>query len=149
MIKCKDLMTKNLILCNQSTPVYLLAMIMQAENIGFIPVLRGDRASEIVGVVTDRDITIRMVSESLDSEYCLASRIMSKNVISVNESDAIRVAMAKMMEFRIKRIVVLNRQHAITGVLTTGDIANCRLFRKRTGQLMKEISRRNVSTTVA
>ena len=120
-------------------------MIMQVENIGFIPVLKEDCAGELVGVVTDRDITLRTVAESLDSEHCLVNQIMSKNVVSVNEWDGIRTAMKKMMDFRIKRIVVLNRQQVISGVLSTGDIASCRMFRKRTGLLLKEISRRTAT----
>ena len=81
----------------------------------------------------------------LKNDSLIPGSIVRLEGVSVNEWDGIRTAMKKMMDFRIKRIVVLNRQQVISGVLSTGDIASCRMFRKRTGLLLKEISRRTAT----
>lgn len=145
IICCADLMTKMPIICEEDTPVSRIARIMQEKDIGFIPVLRSNFRQELSGVITDRDITIRAVAESIDPNRCHASDVMTRGYVHVFETDPIETAIEKMSYHQIKRLIVLNNRKVLTGVITTGDIACCSILRKETGKLLEAIAARGIT----
>ncbi|MES2217912.1 MAG: CBS domain-containing protein [Pseudomonadota bacterium] len=93
---------------------------MRDDDYGFIPVGDNDR---LIGVVTDRDIAIRAVAEGKDPNKTTLKEIMTTGINYCFENDSLE-KVAKLMEGKqIRRLVVLNDQKRMTGVISLGDIA--------------------------
>lgn len=92
---------------------------MRSHDYGFVPVGDNDR---LVGAITDRDITIRAVAEGKDPKTSL-SQIMTKGIQYCMENEKIEDAAKKMEQLQVRRLVVLNDDKRMTGIISLGDIA--------------------------
>jgi CBS domain-containing protein len=102
-------------------PVAELAKKMKYSNVGFLPVVEGmDKA---IGVVTDRDIVLRVMAEGKDPERCYAREIMSSPVYWVYEDTEIDVATKVLMDKQVRRLLIKERNGTPVGVLSLDDLA--------------------------
>ncbi len=93
---------------------------MKSFDIGVLPVMNED---EVVGIITDRDIVVRVIAEGLDPQSTQVKRAMTTEIFSCPEDMDIEDA-AKLMEDRqVHRLLVLGEEGAVTGILSIGDIA--------------------------
>ncbi|HLG18449.1 MAG TPA: CBS domain-containing protein [Bdellovibrionota bacterium] len=141
-MRCKDLMNGNVRFCRELDPIHLCAKLMRDHNIGFVPVLDvNDRA---VGVVTDRDITCRVVA--VQKSFALPVReIMTRHLLSCGAEDELGYAEAKMSQQRKSRILVMNEEGKAVGVISLSDIARAEPHR-RSGRVLEEVTRREGSS---
>jgi CBS domain-containing protein len=135
-MKVKEIMHEGAECVAPDTPVELIAKKMLAEDIGAIPVGRG---GEVIGMVTDRDITLRAVASGRDISGLTANDVMTRRVKSCHDSDDVDDAVQLMELEHIRRLPVLNRQDKLVGMLSIGDIAGV-LPRDVTGELMQTVS---------
>lgn len=96
------------------------AVKMKLYNIGMLVVSEEGRA---VGVITDRDIVIRAVAESADPTLFAVRRAMTTEVVACGATETVEVAVARMKEHQIRRIVVVDAGGAPVGVLGLSDVA--------------------------
>lgn len=116
----KEIMTKNPEYLPANTLLKKAAEEMLKHDFGFLPV--GENG-KLVGVVTDRDLAIRAVAKGLEPKSASLKEVMTKSVISCHENDDVHAA-AKLMESKqIRRLVVLDKNEHISGVISLGDIA--------------------------
>ena len=110
-MKCKDVMTKNIITCFKNTTIREVAKIMRDKYIGMIPVVYEDTGF-VAGLITDRDIVTRVIAydKSFDDKVC---NFMTVEFVSVYENDDISIGITKMADYQIKRIIVLNNYKQI------------------------------------
>ncbi len=134
-IKVKEIMNKNIITVDIDTTIVQAAKLMNEHNIGFLPVLN---KGNIVGVLTDRDIITKIISGERDI-YASVFLAMNTNIISVNKNDDISIAITKMADHQIRRIVVLNNNHELKGIITLADIANNKEIKSYLPELIYEI----------
>lgn len=136
-MKCKDIMSKNIICCHKSTKISKVIEIMTSFDIGFIPIVIEDTGF-VCGIITDRDIITRFCNQnnSFDDEV---SKYMTLNYISVNEDDDVSIGISKMADNQIKRIIVTNRYKQITGVISIKDIALNKYTNVYLNDLLSEI----------
>ena len=112
----KDLMTSPAIYCEEKTSIKDIILKMKESNIGFIPITNNDI---LVGVVTDRDIAIRLADYRIEDTI---DKIMTcGNIYFVNPNTPLEEAAKTMSESKIRRLVVLN-DGKITGVLTSKNL---------------------------
>ncbi len=95
------------------------ALIMRDLNIGILPVSRGD---EIIGMVTDRDITVRATAEGLDTFKTPVSRIMTPELFCCMVDEDIRDASTRMLERHVGRLLVVDDKKRVTGIISLGCI---------------------------
>lgn len=134
-MKVSDAMTAQVVTATPSSTITEVARIMAEIESGAVPVTEG---SKVVGMVTDRDIVIRVVAErgSLDGPV---SAVMSENVETCREDDDLADAAARMGARQIRRLVVLNSGGRLAGILSLGDIAaDCDA--KAVGRTLEEVS---------
>ena len=134
-MKVSDAMTAQVVTATPSSTITEVARIMAEIESGAVPVTEG---SKVVGMVTDRDIVIRVVAErgSLDGPV---SAVMSENVETCREDDDLADAAARMGARQIRRLVVLNSGGRLAGILSLGDIAaGCDA--KAVGRTLEEVS---------
>ncbi len=120
-MKVKDIMTAN--------PEYLLptaslseaAQKMRELNIGFLPV-SDPLEDKLIGTITDRDIVISAVADQQDLKTPVKN-VMHEGVSYCFEKDEVEEACKKMKAQQIRRLIVLNEDKKLTGVLSLGDIA--------------------------
>lgn len=95
---------------------------MRTERVGFLPVVSAD--NRLLGVVTDRDIALRLVAVDRVASETPVSAIMSEGVATCRPDDALEVAEELMMQRQVARIVVTDDLQGFVGVITLADIAH-------------------------
>jgi CBS domain-containing protein len=102
-----------------SDPVTLAARMMRDEDVGSIPVT--DEGS-LAGIITDRDIAVRVVAEGIDPETATVGEFMSSNIITGHPEMSIEEAARLMGREQIRRLPVLDRNRLV-GIVSLGDLA--------------------------
>lgn len=95
---------------------------MAEYDVGTLVVLKENRGSHAVGLITDRDIAIRCVAENRSPDHALVSEIMTTPAHSVSDDTPIEEALAKMADVGTRRLVVTGEGGRVAGILTLDDI---------------------------
>lgn len=136
-MKLKEIMTPDPEVVRPEANLQEAARLMRDLNVGLIPVCDGDR---LQGMLTDRDITTRAVAEGLDPSTVRVMQVMTPEVVSCYEDQDAEEAVSLMEENQIRRIIVLNRDKKMTGIVSLGDVA-VRVGRDQlSGETIEQIS---------
>ena len=135
-MKVRNVMHKGMTCVELSSPVGEIAKHMRDDNVGAIAVCA---ESKLVGIVTDRDITCRAVADSRDLAQMTAQDLMTKKVFCCSPDDDIAVAIKTMETKKVRRLVVTDREKAIVGILSLGDVSH-KATRKRGGEVLRAVS---------
>lgn len=114
-----EIMTRDVTFVDPNSTVRDAAKRMRADNIGAIPVGENDR---LIGIVTDRDITMRAVAEDRAPGNTSVREVMSEHVFYCFEDDDVDRAAQVMAEHQVRRLPVLNRDKRLVGVLALADL---------------------------
>ncbi|KGQ20444.1 CBS domain protein [Lysobacter dokdonensis DS-58] len=137
MADVTSVMTANPACATPETPLRDVARMMIENDCGEIPVV--DTQGMPVGVVTDRDITVRIVAEGRDIMGATASDAMSAPVQTVREDSSLKDATELMEAAKIRRVPVVDAKGKLTGIIAVADIARAGKD-ARTAQVVKEVS---------
>lgn len=116
----KEIMTSKVELVKPEARLTEIATKMQASDCGSVLIGENDR---LVGIVTDRDIILRAVAKGLNPADVTAKQIMSTKVLYCAEDDGIDAVAENMARAQVRRLVVLNSQKRMVGIVSLGDIA--------------------------
>lgn len=105
-----------------SERVRIAARRMAENNVGTVVVVDEEEGSEPVGILTDRDITIRCIGEGLDPDRVPVSEIMTHPVHHIYEHVPIGQALARMAESGTRRLVVTGEQNRVVGLICLDDV---------------------------
>src|SRR5690348_11316073 len=119
-MKVGDVMTPDVEMAAPDDTVQTAAKLMADSGAGALPVGENDR---LVGMVTDRDITIRSVAEGKAPNLCTVRDVMTREIKYVFDDEDVRDASRKMGEWQVRRLPVLNRDKRLVGVISLGDLA--------------------------
>ncbi len=117
--KVKELMTAHPVLIKPDATLYEAARKMKNVDCGILPV---GTKEKLEGVITDRDIVIRAVSQGKDENKEMVKDHMTDAVYACNEDDYLEDAADKMRDHKVSRLVVKDHQGKVTGVLSFGGI---------------------------
>lgn len=134
-MKICEIMSRDVKVARPQDSLQSVACQMRDIDSGVIPVCDG---LTLKGIVTDRDIVVRAVSEARSFETAV-SEIMSPDVEYCYDDDDIAAAADKMAELQVRRLAVLDSDHRLVGIVSLGDIAQ-QGKDKTTGQALEEIS---------
>jgi CBS domain-containing protein len=118
-MKVRDIMTASVDSIDAADTIANAARRMAEDDVGSLPVLSGDK---LVGIVTDRDIAVRGVAASIDSDTPI-SRIMSDEIATCSPGDDIETALALMSREQIRRMPVCNDGGDVIGIVALADMA--------------------------
>ena len=113
-------MVKNPIIVGPDTPCSKLASIMKENKIGSLII---EENSKLAGIVTERDLVHRLLAEGKDPTKCTASMVYSKPVVAVSIHSDVDLVVDVMNDYKIRRIVVVDDDDKVVGILTTDDLA--------------------------
>jgi len=119
-MQLRDIMTKAVETIGSDATLRLAATRMDNENVGFLPVLRG---GQLVGVITDRDITVRAVSKGLNPEKTLVQDAMTDEVVRLSEDRPVEEAADLMDAHKVRRLVVTDARESIVGVVSLDTLS--------------------------
>jgi CBS domain-containing protein len=120
-MRCKDVMKSNVQCATLADTVQSAARTMRDRNIGFLPVRGAD--GRVVGTITDRDIAVRVASEDRSAGRCRVSDFMTREVVACKSTDDLARAEELMATHKKSRVVVLDDQGELCGVISLSDIA--------------------------
>jgi len=120
-MQVKQLMTTGVECARANDTVQEAAEKMRDLNIGPLPICGDD--DRLVGMLTDRDVTVRAVSEGLDPWTCRVRDVMTPSIIYCHEDQDVAEAAQLMKENQIRRLVVLDKNKHLTGIVSLGDLA--------------------------
>ena len=143
MKKCNEVMTKNLVCCLPSDMVIKAAELMKSENIGSIPVIENEQNGKLVGIVTDRDLALRIVAEGRDAKSTKVETVMTRRVVTCLADDDLQKALDAMAEHRFRRIPVVDNDNKVVGIIAQADVATRVDRPDKTAEMVKEISKAN------
>lgn len=116
----RDLMTRGVRTLSPDDSVLFAAQAMAEMDVGAIPVCDGQR---LVGVVTDRDLTIRSLAQGRDPENTRLNQVMSPDVQWCYEEQSVEEAAQLMREAQIRRLPIVDHDRKLVGMLSLGDLA--------------------------
>ena len=118
-MQVREVLTRDVERIPPDTTMRDAAQKMRQCDLGALPVYEGDR---LIGMVTDRDIATRGVAEGKDPS-CSVRDMMSQGVVYVFEDQDIREAAQIMKEHQVRRLIVLDRDKRLVGIVSLGDLA--------------------------
>jgi CBS domain-containing protein len=119
-MKVSEAMTRGVECVSPETTLQEAARKMRDLDVGPLPICGDDR---LVGMITDRDITVRAVAEGRDPKTARVQDVMTPDVIYVFEDQDVSEAARLMEENQVRRLVVLNRDKRLVGIVSLGDLA--------------------------
>jgi CBS domain-containing protein len=137
-MKCSEVMKTNVKCVEIDDTVIDAASLMKEAGVGFLPVC--DANGLPLGVITDRDIVVRVVAEGRDPGTCTVAGAMTLETISCGPDDDIEIAERKMASEHKSRILVRDEDGAVVGVISLSDIAQV----DDAGETLKRVSEREV-----
>ncbi len=135
MTQVRDLMTQSPTTCEPSTTVVEAARVMASEDVGPVPIVDGGR---LVGIVTDRDIVVRVVAEGQDPSSATIGEIASSDLVTVQPDTDLQEAERLMADNQVRRLPVVEGDRLV-GIVAQADIARV-LDEERTGEVVQQIS---------
>jgi CBS domain-containing protein len=143
MKKCNEIMTKNPVCCLPNDLVTKAAKLMKSEHVGSIPVIENEETKKLVGIVTDRDLTIRIVAEGLDAKSTKVETVMTRKVVTCGAEDDLQKAVDDMSKHQLRRIPVVDEDNKILGIIAQADVVTHFDHPKKAAAMVKEISQAN------
>ena len=136
-MKLREIMTREVDVVQPDDALRVAARKMRDRDIGFLPVCDGE---ELLGVLSDRDITIRALADGMDANIMLARDLMTTPAIYCFEDQDSSEAAELMAENDIRRLPVLNSDKRLVGVVSLGDLAAKTGDDDIVGQTVQDIS---------
>lgn len=118
---------------------------MHRENIGSMPVIEMEQTKKLVGIVTDRDLALKIIAGELDPKSTKVNAVMTHNVITCRADDDVQKALSAMAEHQLRRIPVVDDDNKVVGIIAQADVATRVNQPDKTAEMVKEISQANGS----
>lgn len=139
-----DVMTKNPKTCVPTDFVQKAAQLMKSEDVGPIPVV-GDN-DKLVGIITDRDIVLKVVAEGRDPKTTKLADVMSTDLITCKVDGDIDETLDLMEDNQVRRIPVVDASGRLVGIISQADIATRLDDSEKTAELVEDISKAAASS---
>ena len=136
---CKDVMTADPKCCLPDDTIARAAEIMREQDVGPTPVVSDRTTKRLTGIVTDRDIAIKVVAVGRDPRSTRVDDVMSKDIVTCQAEDDYTQALHAMARHQVRRIPVVNEDGALLGIISQADVAR-QSSEEELGEVVEEIS---------
>ena len=138
--KCRDVMTEDLVFCTPGDTVSEVARMMKQEDIGPVLIVDNKQSKTLVGIVTDRDLAIKVVGEGRDPNNTKVEDVMTRKLVTCHADDNVENAMKAMAQYQLRRIPVVDENMKLVGIISQADVATRVDEPERTAEVVREIS---------
>lgn len=136
-MKVRDIMSQDVGWVDLNANISDIAKIMKDKDVGAVPVVQND---SVKGIITDRDIVIRVIAQGQDLNQVRAEQVMTADPVVIEESESVDTAADLMFEYQVKRLPVV-KNDKIVGIVSLGDLAVERIHMNEAGEALSGISR--------
>jgi CBS domain-containing protein len=136
-MKVNEIMTADVAVIRPDASIVEAARQLDSLGVGSLPVCNGDR---LVGMITDRDIAIRVVAKGRVPAETKVEECMTKKVIWCFDDETLEDAQARMQANQVRRLPVISREKRLVGILAIGDLATKTDAVTEVGETVREIS---------
>ena len=140
MPKCSEVMTPDPVACSPEDSVKKVAGVMKQHDVGAVPVVESAASKRLVGIVTDRDIVLKVVAEGRAVDGATVADAMTSNPAACRADDDVERALALMAERQVRRMPVVDESGRLRGIIAQADVATRVNRDSRTGELVEAIS---------
>jgi CBS domain-containing protein len=160
-LRCRDIMTRELVVATRDTTVVEASRMMKQEDVGVIPVVEYDAPAgngrsegaernyqdrnyargKLTGLITDRDIVVRCVADNKDCASVRAEDIMSVDIYTAKPNDRVVDVIRKMGDKQVRRIPVCNDNGYLVGMISMADVATETRQDRELSDALEEISK--------
>lgn len=137
---CRELMTPDPACCTPGDTVVTAAMIMKSHDVGSVPVVSDRGSMTVTGMITDRDIAMRVVAEQRDYYNTRVEDVMSRDVVTCRTADDYDDVIKAMKKHQIRRIPVVDSEKRLVGIIAQADVARSASASEDVGEMVGEIS---------
>ena len=135
MARISEVMTRGVQVVRPDETLQRAAQLMDELNVGALPVCDGDA---LVGMITDRDITVRATAVGMQPSEHRVHEVMTEQTRWCTEDQSTEEVMKQMGDVQIRRLPVLDAQRRVVGIVSLGDLATRQ--GEHTGELLREVS---------
>jgi CBS domain-containing protein len=140
-MKIQDIMTKDPACVTPGTTVRDVAQLMQREDTGAVPVVESTDSRRLVGMVTDRDIAIRVVAEGRGGDTRVSEVMTGNRLATLNADASVDDVMRRMADEQVRRIPIVDERGALVGIVSQADVVRKARDDGRSEQTVEDISR--------
>jgi CBS domain-containing protein len=137
-MRVDDIMTRIVVTIPPDTSVEDAARAMKANGVGLLPI--GDREN-IAGVITDRDITVRITAEGKDAKHTPVRDVMTRQPFYCFDDQDVEDACFAMEDKHVRRLLVFDRKRDVVGILSLDDIATRTRKDKLVGHALSRVAK--------
>ncbi len=135
----QDIMAKSPAVATPETAIHEVARMMVDHDCGAIPVVEGQETPKPVGIITDRDIVVRLVATGKNPADATARDAMTEGAATVAHDQSLEAALQVMEQNQIRRVVVVNEAGVVVGIVSQADVA-LNVSAAQSGELLQELS---------
>ena len=135
-MNAEDIMTPTVISISSDTSLFEAAKVMRDNDVGSLIVMSDNN---IAGIVTDRDIIVRGISEGLDPKSTPVQHCMTSGCVCARTDDSIEKLADLMEEKMVRRVLVVDQDNRLVGMVSIGDIAYRVHDQKLAGEVLEEV----------
>jgi CBS domain-containing protein len=140
MKTCQEIMTQSPMCCVGDDKVYAVAQRMQSEDIGALPVVESHETKKLIGMITDRDLAVRVVGASRDATNTKVSDVMTSKLKVCYPTDDLDATLEVMATNQIRRIPVVDEHGSVVGIIAQADVATRLTNTDKAGHMIGQIS---------
>ena len=141
MPNCSQLMTHDPVFCLASETVDRAAQLMRQEDVGSLPVIENHHSKKLLGIITDRDIAVKVVADAHDARRTRVQEVMTRNPVTCRADNDFQVALDVMAGHQVRRIPVVDDDNQIVGIISQSDVATRVSEPAKTAELVTKISK--------
>lgn len=140
-MKCSEIMTKDPACCVPADTAFDAAQLMKSEDVGPIPVVSDKNSKVVVGIVTDRDLALKVIAAGREPKSTRLEEIMTTKLAMCNPDDDVNNAVKSMEYNQVRRIPIVDANNRLVGIIAQADIATRIDKPEKTHEVVEEISR--------
>jgi CBS domain-containing protein len=116
------------------------ARLMKQEDVGPIPVVQDHQGKKLVGIVTDRDLVVKVLAAGREAKRTKLEDVMTRNPVTCREDDDVDGCIRAMSEHQVRRMPIVDKNNCIVGIVAQADIATRVDEPERTAEMVERIS---------
>jgi len=135
-----EIMTRNPSTVTPASTVREVAKLMKDEDVGIVPIVENESSQRLLGVVTDRDIAIRVVAEGRDGQTQIRDVMSSGNLLTCGPNDSVDKVMETMGDEQVRRIPIVDENGMLVGIVAQADVVRKGSDDKKAERTIEKIS---------
>src|SRR6266480_3600304 len=116
-MKCKEIMTEDPVCCLPGDTVDQAAQLMKDDDVGSIPVVADQKTKRLLGIITDRDLAVKVVAPARQISAVTVEEVMTHDLVTCHADDDLQKAIDAMENHQVRRIPVIDDNNQIIGII--------------------------------